>query len=293
MLHWASLIIFFGLSVLALWVAHSFLEKNGLYFFCIVASIVSAYFAEVGLFGKVLSIQMVVLPSIFMALYLCYTKYGNKESIRLFIVTLFSQITMFVLRFFEYNLLDLTSGKLELLSWSNLNNYVATIVAFLGVCIGAYFFVEYVKMESVPKILRTSIYIGLFSIVDSLLYIVVAYSGLFSFVDMLLTFLLCIALNVITALLLGCVEYLVTYKRKPKDEKNKEDKQKAVKQEEKNQKLSSYFNKKDETNLKSTTTKPSYSSQTTSKLNTSSTQKPSSTTSTTQSSFRSSNLNKK
>lgn len=266
MLHWASLIIFFALSVLALWVSHTYLQKNGLYFFGIVASIVCAYFPKVELFYKALSVQMVVLPVILLALYIAYSKYDKAESIRLFFVLIFSQITMFVIRFFEYAFLDLSNGVFKYLSWAYLNNFVATTVALLVCSICGYLFVEYVKMEKLPKIIRTSIYLGIFSIINSLIFITIAYAGYYSFVEILLTFLLYIAFNIVLAVILGCLEWLVFSPENlsslnRKTSKGREEK----KQEDKNKKLSNYFDNKDD--KKNTLNKPSSSNKISSSSN--------------------------
>lgn len=262
MLHWASLIIFFALSVLALWVTYSYLQKNGFYFFCIVSSIVCAYFSKVELFHKVFSVQMVVIPVILLALLLCYRKFGKEESIRLFYVTIFSQITMFVLKFFEFAFLDLTNGTIKYLTWAYLNNYVGTIIALLCCCIGGFFFVEYVKLQKVPVIIRTSIYIGIFSIANSLVFITIAYSGYFSFVDILLTFLLYVAFDIVLSLLLGCFKFLIFTENSLLHDanQNKKIKENDNKQKEKNKTLSNYFNKKEDNTTQSSSTPSSKSS---------------------------------
>lgn len=283
MLHWASLIIFFALSVLALWVSVIFLQKNGIYFFCIVASIVAGYFAKVELFSKVFSVQMVVIPVIFLALFITYIKYDKKETFRLFYIILFSQLAMFVLRFFEFaflDLFDITSSAgnwsfindseitTKFLTWGYLNSFVGTIIAFALSCIAGYFFILYVDMKKVPQIIRTAIYIGLMSAINSLLFIILAYSGYFSFVDILLTFLLYIAFDIIICLLLGCYEFLTNgnqsapatlampkrEKANPKNKDSKKDKiNKDKKQDKDNKKEEKTDNKKGDSSKQTTT----------------------------------------
>ncbi len=276
MLHWSSLIIYFIVGVLAIWVAHTLLNKNGLYFFCIVASIVASYFAKVHLFYKVFSIQMVVLPIIFLALFLCYYKYGKKESVRLFYIVLISQIVMFVLKFFELSFLDIFGGNVDeygflgvnngiirYLSWDYISSFVSTVIAFTLTSIAGYFFVSYVDInKKVPQVIRTAIYIGAVSIVNSLLFIIVAYSGYFSFVDILLTFLLYIAFDIIMSLLLGCVEWLINISVKENEKTNESSKNniEATKLNDSKFKTTSYGNTKTVQSSTSSQTKPTVSS---------------------------------
>lgn len=284
MLHWASLIIFFVLSVLALWVVETFLQKNGIYFFSIVAIIVSAYFSQVHLFGFSLNAQLVIIPVLFYVLYLTYSKYGSSESIRLFYVTIFSVITMFILRFFEFALLDIFNGISDYLSWAFLKDYVANIVAFAICCVGGYFFVKYVTLNKVHQILRTAIYIAIFSAINSLIFVIITTPSFLGFVDVLLLFLLMLAFDVILPLLLGCYDYFTNknpLQSTSQSVTKKESKPTPVKQEEKEKKLSNFFNSKtsnsttEKSTAKTTTTASAKTPTNTSKPNVASSTKPS------------------
>ncbi len=268
MLHWASLIIFFGLSVLALWTASTLLQKNGIYFFCIVASIVAGYFAKVDLFQKVFSVQMVIIPVILLALLITYLKYGKSESIRLFIIVTVSQVVMFVLRFFEYAFLDIFNGVYYYMTWNYLSSFVGTMIAFALSCVAGYFFISYVDMKKVTQIIRNAIYLVIVSAIDSIIFITIAYSGYFAFVDIFLTLLLYFAFDLVLCILLSCYEILANGKqqapevilinKKPKEKKQETAKTSLTKQEEKDSKISSYFDKKQDnktTSNSQTTTK--------------------------------------
>lgn len=234
MIHWTSLIIFFMLSLLGLWVADTFLKKSGIFLFSALAIVFANYITSAQVFAKTLPMQVVIIPTILLAMYMLYSKGEKKDCINLLCTTLVAILCVFVVKFFEFAYTDMAAGLTIYFVWSYFNQYLASAVAYVVASIIGYVMVRYWAMKKVPAILRVAIYILIVSTIDVLVYLAIAYAGYYSFVEILLTFLVCLLFVFVISLLLGSFEQFVTgnihFKKKNKEvqsPKTKNDKEEA------------------------------------------------------------------
>ena len=100
-LNWSILIVFLALSVIGIWVSYSFLNKNGLYLFCIIASVIALTFGSANVFNLEISVSTVIMPVIYFALLTALNKFGKDEAKKLFFIVLITMAAYFVFTFFQ------------------------------------------------------------------------------------------------------------------------------------------------------------------------------------------------
>ena len=64
-LNWSSIIVFLALAVIGVWVAFSFLNKQGLYLFSVVAVLISRWLVPANLFSRPVDIDIIIMPVVF------------------------------------------------------------------------------------------------------------------------------------------------------------------------------------------------------------------------------------
>ena len=82
-MNWSSLIIFFALGLLGLWVSYSFLNKKGLYLFSALATAIAMTAVSANMFDLSISLTVVLMPLVHLALLTCYNKFGKEGSVKL------------------------------------------------------------------------------------------------------------------------------------------------------------------------------------------------------------------
>ena len=195
-IHWSALILFLAVGLISLWVAHSFLGKSGLYVFTTLALIFSNLLPSVGMFSYHITISVVLMPLIYLALMVCYKKYGREEAIRLFFLNLIVLAVTFIMAFFVAAFIDSEAGASTTLRWSNFGPYIACLLAFtLAAWLGS-IMLERFKMEG---FLKRSLLLLLLALVDNIIFVVISLtflSYLFTDVLLILAIRLCVALVV-------------------------------------------------------------------------------------------------
>ena len=210
-IHWSALILFLAVGLISLWVAHSFLGKSGLYVFTTLALIFSNLLPSVGMFNYPITISVVLMPLIYLALIVCYKKYGRAEAIKLFFLNLIVLAVTFIMAFFVAAFIDSEAGASTTLRWSNFGPYIACLLAFtLAAWLGS-IMLEKFKMEG---FLKRSLLLLLLALVDNVIFVVISLtflSYLFTDVLLILAIRLCVALVVC----FGAGYFAVTLNREP------------------------------------------------------------------------------
>ena len=213
-LHWSVLIVFLALGVIGIWVSYSFLNKNGLYLFCIIASILSLTFGSASLFNLEISISTVAMPIIYFALLTALNKFGKDEAKNLFFIILITIVTYFVFTFFQAAYLDSAFQTSAFLTWSYLGRFLTPIITFAVASSLTLFVTSKIKIKNLKNFLKLGLIIGIASLIDSLLYTCFVFTGLISFGNILLIILIKFIISAVVALGLGYFEKFLN--REPK-----------------------------------------------------------------------------
>lgn len=248
-MNWSSLIVFFILGVLGLWVAYSFLNRKGLYIFSLLAIVCSAIIYPAEIFSQPMVMGTVLMPLAYLAILTCYNKYGKQEAIKLFVSAIIVQVTLFVVYFLQNAYLDVLFSTQIYLSWEGLGLRIFSIVSFVVACVVSIFFIEKVELRTDNKAVKNSVYLVIASIIDSFVFVLFTYIGVLSFGSILLVLLIRVVLQAIICAGLGyfekflnrqfAVKVVDNSKAKIEEENKKETEEKiekSVKKENKNKK---------------------------------------------------------
>lgn len=228
-LNWSVLIVFLALCVVGIWVTYSFLNKNGLYLFCIVASVIALTFGSAIVLDVEISISTVIMPVIYFALLTAFNKFGKDEAKKLFFITLITMATYFVCLFFQAAYLDSAYKTATFLSWSYLGRYLTPIISFAIASALTLLITSKIKVKNLKNFLKLSVFIAIASFIDALLYVVFVFTGEVSFGSMLLITLIKLAISALVSLGLGYFEKFLNREPKQTQElkeepvKNKQD----------------------------------------------------------------------
>lgn len=217
-LNWSSLIVYFALALIGIWVCYSFLNKKGLYLFGILAVVVcfSTYpTSAAGVFSQPITMSVAVMPVVYLALLTCFHKHGKDETKRLFFIILIAMATMFVCKFFEAAFLDSYIKAQVFLTWEYLGKYVGSIVAFATASALTLFLTTKINVKSLQNFLKLALYLSIASLIDAIVYIVLVYTGMMAFGNMLLTMLISIVIISAICLFLGYFEKFFNRKLAP------------------------------------------------------------------------------
>lgn len=206
---WTSLIVFFVLGLIGIWIAYSFLNKNGLYLFCILASFVCASMQNALLFSHKISVSTVLVPIMFLAVIACFNKFGKQEAIRLFLITIITQALIFVVMLLQSSYIDSVTQSRMFMSWEFLGSYFANIIAFAFGCFGVMVFEEKVNLKKLINPLKIACLLAVACAIESLVYCIVAYSGILTFGKLFTTWLIKLLLSLVISICLGYFEKLL------------------------------------------------------------------------------------
>ncbi len=203
---WTSLIVFFVVGLIGLWVSFSFLNKNGLYLFCVLASVITSVLPSAQLFSHNISLSTVLMPIIIFSIIACFNKYGKAEAVKLFLVTIISQIILFVVALLQSAYIDAFVKTKLFMSWQIFGGYFANILSLSFACFGVMVFQEKVNLKKLNASLQTACLIAVACAIENLIFSVIAYAGLLSFGNILIVFLIKLLITVLTSFILGFFE---------------------------------------------------------------------------------------
>lgn len=204
---WSSLLVVSALGILGLWVAYSFLNKNGLYIFSILAIVLSTYLTPALIHGPI-SMAIVFMPLVFFALLICYEKYGKDEAKKMFYISLITIGVLFVFTFFQAAYLDAEFGAQFFLSWNYLGIYISLAVSYAAAVFGTFYLKDKITWKKMSKFLRRGIIVSIASTINCLLFVILTSIGVLSFGSIILVFLIAL---IITVLVSFAVSYLSKY----------------------------------------------------------------------------------
>lgn len=217
-LNWSSLIVYFALALIGIWVCYSFLNKKGLYLFGILAVVAcfSTYpTSAVSIFSQPIIINVAVMPVVYLALITCFHKHGKDETRKLFFIILIAMSSLFVCKFFEAAYMDSYVKAQVFLTWNYLGKYIGSIVAFACSSALTLFLTTKINVKSLQNFLKLALYLLIASTIDVIVYIVLVYTGIMAFGNMLLTMLISIVIVSAVCLFLGYFEKFFNRKLAP------------------------------------------------------------------------------
>lgn len=187
-IHWTALFLFLVLALLGLWVAYSFLNKNGLFLFSIIAMALT-FILPMAEISNTYFIPMsaILMPLIYFSILVVYEKYGREESKKLFIYLLSLMCTFVICNFFvlAYNESVYSTG---LLSWATMGTGICQLISFILVIFLSNFLIEKFPIKKDHKYLRRSVLVALACVIDLLIVIMLGRVGVSSFVEMLVSY---------------------------------------------------------------------------------------------------------
>lgn len=180
MFNWTLFFVVLALSVLGLWLCQKYLKKEGLYLFCIVATLIAGFYSDVlvGVFGLPIFSRLAIITVVYFALLLSFEKYGKNEAKKIFFASLFSLIAFFVVEFF---LIVYANA----MSWNIISGSIVSIVAFFA----GYLMIELkdkVEFEEMKDFLKCGIMLSVPFILDTFVSTIFLTAGRFSFLTILL-----------------------------------------------------------------------------------------------------------
>ena len=206
-MNWSSLIVFFALGLIGLWVAYSFLNKKGLYLFSFLALVFSMLIYPAIMFEQTITINTVLMPLVYLSLLTCYKKYGKEESIKMFTLGIIVISSMFIINFLQSAYMDASSGYQIYLTWENIGGFISTLLAFVVASIVTFIFANKVTLEKTNyEWVKNAIYLTLACVVDGVIFTVLSSMGIVAFGSILLNILIKIVLYVAIAVALGFFE---------------------------------------------------------------------------------------
>ena len=184
---WTSIFLFLVLALLGLWVAYSFLNKNGLFLFSILAVMLTFLLPAADFFGYTIPMSAILMPLVYFSMLVVYEKFGKLEAKRLFIYILCEICTYVVSLFFVMAYMDAISSGTAL-TWGILGSSISQLIAFVLVVFLSNFLVEKFPIKKEHRYLRRSILGTIASAIDLLIVIMLGGIGVLGFVDMLIIF---------------------------------------------------------------------------------------------------------
>ena len=245
-MNWSSLIIFFALGLLGLWVSYSFLNKKGLYLFAALASFVSITCCSVSMFSNTFSIGLVLMPLVYLAILTGYKKFGKQGAYKLLILVGIVLAVGFITNFLQSAYLDVLLEGQVFLAWGNLGKPFAGIVAFvLAVLLTILIAEKVAALNKIKGFWKTSTVLAIACVIDNIISVIFGGLGVLSFGNMLLVLLISIVISLAICVLLGYFERFLNRQlvvktveakkeEQPKEEikeENKEESKKTEKEE--------------------------------------------------------------
>lgn len=204
MLNWSILLFVTILGIVGLWACSTILgKKNGLYFFTILAVVLSVYMWQALIYGGV-SMAIIFIPLVFYALLVSNEQSGKQESKRLFYITLATMGVLFLFEFLQSAYIDIQFGGQFMLTWANLGTYISLAVGYVSAVVGTQYIMEKFTLGKMSKELERSITLSIASAIFAGLYVILTNIGVLTFGGILLMML-------ITFLIASVVSFAVVY----------------------------------------------------------------------------------
>lgn len=205
-MNWSSLIIFFALGLLGLWVSYSFLNKKGLYLFSALATAIAMTAVSANMFDLKISLTIVLMPLVHLALLTCYNKFGKEGSVKLFILTCIVQTVLFISTFLQSAYIDASLGLQMFLGWEVLGKYIANIVGFVTANLVNIYCFNKIKFKKLNQSIKNFVSLSMVSTVQVIIFVCLSSIGVLSFGSILLTLLISVIITAAICLLLGYFE---------------------------------------------------------------------------------------
>lgn len=215
-IHWTALLLFLAISLLGIWVAYSFLNKRGVFFFSVVVAIMMMVLPSVTMFNNniILDMTSVLMPLVLFSLILCWDKYGKEEAKRLFFLDLVAIGVVVASKFFVCAYMDSALQAQVLLSWNALGSSVCAFAGFALSVFVVNFFVESFPIPREHRYLRRAVLVTIASAISLVFEAFIGKAGVIGIGYMFLIFLIRLVLSAGVAFL---VCYLAKFlNRKPK-----------------------------------------------------------------------------
>lgn len=191
MIHWSAIFIFLVLGLLGLWVAFSFLNKNGLILFSVIAVALTYILSGVLFFGNyVVMMSAVLMPLVYFSLIVMYEKYSKDDAKKMFFCLLATFGVFFLSKFLLCAYADSAYGSGVFLTWGELGMNICQIISFALIGFLGNLFVDKFPINKEYKYLRRAVVVTIAGTMDAFLICFLGYIGNLSFVAMLVSFLL-------------------------------------------------------------------------------------------------------
>lgn len=227
-MNWSSLIVFFALGLLGLWVAYSFLNLKGLYLFSILAVMLSVLCAPASMFSQTISLGCVFMPLAYFCLLICHIKFGKEETKKMFIFSITTLVVLFVIIFLQSAYLDAAMGYSQFLSWQVLGGVISSIIAYLVSYFITILLAHKITTAKVSHAIQLAIFIALASTVDNFISTIFSGIGIVSFWGIVVSLLLRVVISCIASVGLGyfemCLNRQLAVKVVQPDKQEKENK---------------------------------------------------------------------
>lgn len=188
MIHWSGIFLFLILALLGLWVAYSFLNKNGLVVFIVLAIALTFILPASQFFGYEILTNFILMPLVYFSLIVMYEKYGESDAKRTFFVALATFGVLFVFRFLTLAYYDSAVESSIFLNWQALGAPFIQIASFAIVGFVSQFIVDKFPIKKEYKYLRRAVIVSIAGAIDAFLITFIGFIGSYSFVDMIAIF---------------------------------------------------------------------------------------------------------
>ena len=222
-LNWSVLFVFLAIAVVGLWVAYSFLNKSGLYLYCVIASVIAMTSGSALMFSLEIPVAVAIIPVIHFALLTCLNKAGKDEAKNLFLTTLIVMTSLFVATFFLGAYHDAAHKFSHCLTWDFLGLYLAPILSFVVAVLVTFFLTSKIKVKKLKNFLVLGMYIAIAGCIDALVYTLLMCIGNLAFGKILLTLLIEFVLICAISIGLGYFEQYLNREPKKVEEAAKEE----------------------------------------------------------------------
>ena len=223
-IHWSSIFIFLVLGLLGLWVAFSFLNKNGLVLFSIIA-VALTYVLSGAQFGEsnIVPFGAILMPLVYFSLIVMYEKYSKEDAQKMFFCLLATFGVLFLCKFLTNAYCDSAYGSGNFLNWENLGSLLCQIISFALVGYLANVFVDKLPINKEYKYLRRAIIVSIAGAIDAFLIVFLGYIGYVPFGNMVVSFLLYLIFVVGTSFAVAFLRKYLNRQPSPIKEDKKEE----------------------------------------------------------------------
>lgn len=195
MIHWSGIFLFLILALLGLWVAYSFLNKNGLVVFILLAIALTFILPASQLFGYSILTNFVLMPLVYFSLIVMYEKYGESDAKKTFFVALATFGVLFIFSFLTLAYHDSNTNAIFNLTWQALGAPFMQIASFAIVGFLSQFIVDKFPIKKEYKYLRRAVIVSIAGAIDAFLITFIGFIGC-SFVSLIAIFFIALVFEV-------------------------------------------------------------------------------------------------